>query len=222
MLLPGLDGTGTLLSEFAARLSDDAETTIHGYPPEDPLGYDALFESLATRVAARGPTFVLAESFSGPLGVRLATDPRTRDLVRGLILVATFARSPVTAHVARLPLDALFALPPPPLLIRALMVGWDAPRSLVTSVAAATRVPHRAVLAARVRELTRVDVAGELRRASLPVVCIRPTRDRLVRDPLDAPAAACFELHEVTGPHLILQRHPGRCAAIVSTFLARA
>ena len=72
-------------------LGDREAQTVH-YPPDRCLGYDALEPWLRDRLPAE-PFVLLAESFSGPLALRLAADPPVG--LQGVILVASFARAPV-------------------------------------------------------------------------------------------------------------------------------
>src|SRR5688572_4533538 len=93
-LLPGLDGTATLHSAFAAAVSHAFDSvTVVSYPTDQALGYSAL-ESLArAALPPVAPFVLLGESFSGPIALSIAADPPP-NLV-GLVLSTTFARSPV-------------------------------------------------------------------------------------------------------------------------------
>src|SRR5262249_21123112 len=72
-----------------------------------------------------GPFAVVAESFSGPLGIRLAQ--RHADQLRALVLAATFVRNPsFAASMARLIGPYLFKRKPPEFALRWTLLGSDA------------------------------------------------------------------------------------------------
>src|ERR1700679_4387919 len=89
LLLPGMDGTGRLFAAFQPLLAPALGARVCAFPPDRPLGYEQL---LAEVDVPSGPFAIVAESFSGPLGILLAA--RYAERVRALVLVATFARSP--------------------------------------------------------------------------------------------------------------------------------
>lgn len=92
LLLPGLDGTGELLRDFASRLAPLGPVEILRYPGDRPRDYDALYSELAQTHIDRD-SVVLAESFAGPLGIALAA--RAAIPPRGLVLCASFAANPL-------------------------------------------------------------------------------------------------------------------------------
>ena len=72
VLLPGMDGTGDLLTSFAARLAAHRPVDIIAYPAGQPLGYAALQTYIESRLPA-GRFVVIGESFSGPLAIAVAS-----------------------------------------------------------------------------------------------------------------------------------------------------
>lgn len=88
VLLPGLDGTGTLFTPLLDHLA--ATPVVASYPPE-PLSYERLLAQVA-RLLPDGPFVILAESFSGPLAIRLAY--RRPPGLQALVLVSSFPRFP--------------------------------------------------------------------------------------------------------------------------------
>ncbi len=79
-----LSAVGALCGGTAAR--------ILGYPPDIPLGYEELERLIRPALPSDRPFFLLAESFGGPLAIRLAAS-RPKGLA-GLILCTTFAKNP--------------------------------------------------------------------------------------------------------------------------------
>ena len=92
VLLPGMDGTGELFAPFIAAL-DGWPTTVISYPPDREMEYAGHEAHARARLPLDGDYVLLAESFSGPVGIALAAS-RPRGL-RGLILCASFAVNPL-------------------------------------------------------------------------------------------------------------------------------
>lgn len=192
VLLPGLDGTGRLFAPLLSHL----EAQVVAYPA---LGsYDAL---LAGIVLPGGPVTLVAESFSGPIAIRLAA----RGGVDRLVLVSTFARSPLPW----LP-PWLVRFRPPAWAMAPVLLGWGAPSELVSDLKAAVREIPTPVLLERVREVLRVDVRRELASLRIPTLALRGRQDWLVRPQFPATV--------LDGPHLLLQRRPAECAALIQAF----
>jgi pimeloyl-ACP methyl ester carboxylesterase len=89
VILPGLDGTGRLLTDFAARLNRRHPVEVIVYPTREPLGYDALLDYVKEHLPSEN--FVLiGESFSGPLAIRIASE--NLPFLKAVVLGASFAR----------------------------------------------------------------------------------------------------------------------------------
>jgi len=92
VLLPGLDGTGDLFSHFRRALPQTYNVQTVMYPFKEGLGYDVLAEYTADVLPVNEPFVLLAESFSGPIGVAMAAEQLPQ--MKGLILVNTFLSNP--------------------------------------------------------------------------------------------------------------------------------
>jgi pimeloyl-[acyl-carrier protein] methyl ester esterase len=217
VLLPGLDGTGTLFARVRPLLAEWHETVVVAYPPR-PATRGELLATIAEALPAAGDYVLVAESFSGPLAVQHAAVRPAR--LRALVLVATFAHAPVP-RVFRL-LAGAVRLPPPRAGIRWLLVGRDAGHELVADVQAAVRSVPAAVRVERLRQVFDVDVRPLLADVVVPVLLLTGQGDRLV----PARAAAAFarawprlEQHAIDGPHLLLQARPRQAAAAILRFV---
>lgn len=216
VMLPGMDGSGALLDRFAEALPSWISPEIIRYPPS-PLGYGALESRVRARLQSDEPTALLAESFSGPIAIRVAAEPPPS--LRALILVATFARLPLPAMARFLITPALFLTPPPRALLRRSLLDPDSDRELVEALRSAiARIPPQ-VLAHRIRAALRVDVRSELEAVRLPLLILQGRRDRLLR-PLDRSHRG-NDRNVVTldAPHLILEAVPLESASVVTGFL---
>src|SRR5512138_710960 len=140
ILLPGFDGSGQLFAPLLAEERLPFEPHVVALPADLPRGYEELVAWLEPRLPTE-PFGLLAESFSGPLAIRLAA--RHAERVTHLVLAATFLRSPLRswlAPFAALARPALFSRPPPAIGIRTLLAGWDAPADLVDAIRGAMAV----------------------------------------------------------------------------------
>ncbi|MFA5258386.1 MAG: hypothetical protein WC360_09565, partial [Opitutales bacterium] len=72
ILLPGLDGTGRLFSDFVAALGPEADVVVVSYPTDQCLSYHELVAFVRPFLPRDRPYVILAESFSGPIGIALA------------------------------------------------------------------------------------------------------------------------------------------------------
>jgi pimeloyl-[acyl-carrier protein] methyl ester esterase len=225
LLLPGLDGTGCLLESFVRETPAAISTRIITYPRNEPLSYSRL-ESRVSQSLPDGRYALLAESFSGPLAMRLAAR-QPRGLI-ALILVATFARSPVPSVVGLLRAaigSYLFRCPCPQLLIRRYLVGEDAPPKLILTTQAAIRRADPGVLATRLRQVLAVDAENDFASSRVPTLYVRGTRDRLLPRSLLRGLRSLrpdLECAELDAPHFVLQRQPAAAAKIVAEFSMRS
>lgn len=224
LLLPGIDGSGRLFAPLLAAEPRGFVPELVSYPPDRPLGYAELV-ALVREKLPRGRFVLLAESFSGPVAVRLAAE-RPPGLV-ALVLAATFLHRPLDPllHPIRGLVGArLFGVPMPAAVIRHFLAGGDAPRALVAELQAAVAAVSPEVMAFRAAEALRVDVREDLAGVDVPILWLAPTRDRLVRtdgaeEVLDLQPDA--EVVSLEAPHLVLQRCPHASLARIEELLAR-
>lgn len=225
LLLPGIDGSGRLYGPLLAARPRGFRPEVVPFPPDVPLGYDALVARVRGALP-RGRFVLLAESFSGPIAVRLAAE-RPKGLA-ALVLAATFLHAPLNPllHPVRGLVGArFFALPMPAPVVRWFMAGPDAPDPLVAEVQRAVAAVTPEVMAHRAAEAVRVDVREDLARVEVPLLVLAPTRDRLLRTDLAEEVLALrpdAEIALLDAPHMILQRCPHASLARIEEFLARS
>lgn len=223
VLLPGLDGSGRLYGPLLAVAPPALHAECVSYPAREPLGYDALLPLVRARLPAE-PFVLVAESFSGPLAIRLAAE-RPPGLA-ALVLAATFLHRPLNPllHPVRGLVGArMFGLPLPAALVRHFLAGPGASDALVREVQNAIAACGAEVVAHRSAEALRVDVREELARTDAPLLFLAPTRDRLIRTDVQDEVLALRPDAEVAlldAPHMILQRCPHACLARIEEFLA--
>lgn len=220
ILLPGLDGTGKLLSAFVRTLSADVDTRIIGYPTDIPLGYEALEERVRTSLPQSHPFVLLGESFSGPIAVRIAATPPANLI--GVILCGSFVKSPFPLLSWAAPLSFLVPVKSLPRWFRALfMWGSDIARTPRQKERGMASVAS-AVIRRRIAALLTVDATRSLSQIRIPVLVLHATRDRVV--PYSATQWLSEHLPQaqfapIDGPHLLLQSRPLECAEIILRFV---
>jgi len=222
VLLPGLDGTGKLFTEFLKMLEPGIGTVIVSYPNDVPLGYDELETVVSAALPADRPFILLGESFSGPLAIRIAA--RQPAWLAGLILCVTFASNPYPwAGAWARPLAAYLPLKSLPRWIRApLMWGSSSPNRAPRQSERAMAQVSAAVIRHRIAALLAVDEISSLPKISVPALVLCATRDRVVSE-----AATRRLMHgiahaqrvDIEGPHLLLQTCAAQCAAAVLSFM---
>jgi len=222
VLLPGLDGTGELFAPFIEALGG-FPTLVVSYPPDRAMTY-AEHESHARDQLPTDEDFVLlAESFSGPVGISIAASPPPR--LSGIILCGTFASNPIPVFgpFARL-VGAVPALRVPSALSAPwLYAGRGTPELRRAHEQAMSRVSPSAIQA-RVAAILAVDYREKLRRIEVPMFYLRAREDRLI--PASAGRAIqelrpdC-ELTEIDAPHFLLQTEPEASVAAVMSFIHR-
>jgi pimeloyl-ACP methyl ester carboxylesterase len=221
VLLPGLDGTGKLFSEFIKVLGTGIDVQVVTYPTDEPLGYEELELRVRAALPRQGRYVLLGESFSGPIAIRIAAT--TPPGLSAVILCGSFAKNPYPLLGWAHPLAVFVPLKSLPRWVRAPLM-WGSRRT-----ARAPLRPERALAAVssgvvrrRIAALLTVDATDALVRISLPMLILFARNDRVV------PKAATrwllarsrnAESIAIDGPHLLLQTRPQECAAPVLRLL---
>ena len=179
VLLPGMDGTGGLFSDFIEALHGEFATAVISYPPATPLGYDALQSLAHTQLPPEGDLVLLGESFSGPVAVALAAQHAGR--VKALILCCSFAANPRPALGRWAFLAPLLPVQWAPRAVMAtLMFGRSSTPKLRDALYHAVSLVSPATLRARLASVATSDRSAQLRKIAAPVLYLQATEDRLV------------------------------------------
>jgi pimeloyl-[acyl-carrier protein] methyl ester esterase len=225
VLLPGMDGTGRLFAEFVNALSGEFEIAVESYPTDACRSYSELKESVLSLLPKSDSYALLAESFSSPLAIQCAAE--NHENLKALILCAGFSHSPLNGWSRFLvslfaPIVSHFKLPA--IAVRSLLIGRDAPETLLSAVqGAVSSVPPR-VLAARIRAILVCDVRNELAQVRVPILYLRATEDKLVRVQSMEEILRIkpdMKVISIAGPHLLIQREPRRTAEVVVDYFRR-
>jgi pimeloyl-[acyl-carrier protein] methyl ester esterase len=219
ILLPGLDGTGELFSDFLKALPNGFAPIIVQYPPQKSLSCFELVDHVRAFCPIDEPFVIIAESFSVPIAIKYAAANPSN--LKGLVLCAGFITSPIkglSRFIGSLLAPVLFRMELPGVLAKYLLVGFDASPMLLSAVRTAISSVQKKVLVRRVRAVFVCDATLEISQIQAPILYIQAKHDRLVR-------CSCFKeiqranpnvtMMTIEGPHLILQRAPLKSAEII-------
>lgn len=222
VVLPGLDGTGDMLADFATHLGEVHNVHLVSYPKNEALSYERLSKLVSADLPVGTPYCILAESFSGPIATRLAAE-KPRDL-QAVIFAASFVKKPSYFPSAFASFANLTPTNSPTILKLATPItfGKWSTRELNALLIKSVRAVSSKVLAYRIRTAMEADEVWLFTDLDIPMLYIRPSRDRLISS---AAAKEMSRLNpllsivEVEGPHFVLQTKPEECSAIVAEFL---
>lgn len=220
VILPGLDGAGTLSEVFAGGNWGNRPVVVLPLPAEGPQDYETLEAALAPRLP-EGPLVLLGESFTSPLAARLAM--RERGRVEALILAGGFCSAPRSPSLALMPLRSIFLMKPPVSLLRRFLLGEDAPEDAVEALLKAVETIPSETLANRVETVLTLSEEECPSPEGLPVLLLQAREDQAIPWEAQSKLERHFPESKVVwieGPHLLLNRRPDECREAVKEFLA--
>jgi hypothetical protein len=223
VLLPGLDGTGRLFSDFVAALPDTITATTVAYPAAEFLPYADL-RSFASVAVPKSKAFVLlAESFSPTSGCRVHCIKSPN--LAALIICAGFVSRPLAGYsrlAKTLARPWLFTRNTPRFILEYFALGQHVSPALIQKFQRVLGSVSPEVMSGRTQEAMNSDARRALTQITVPLLYVDATEDHLLAD-------SCLEemkliksdmlVAQVAGPHLLLQREPQKVAHIVSEFI---
>jgi pimeloyl-ACP methyl ester carboxylesterase len=224
VLLPGMDGTGTLFEPFVAALRDEFANKVVAYPATEPIGYEQLESVARAALPPEGPLILLGESFSGPVAVAIAASNPQR--IKGLVLCCTFVRNPKPIFSAVKWLAGILPIAHlPTAVLSYFLLGRFATPALREALERALAQVAPAVFRARLKAVLSVDVSSQLDEVRVPVLYLRATRDRLISPSMSLQIARLcpqMKIHAIEGPHCLLQAAPHEAARAIAGFVREA
>lgn len=226
VLLPGLDGTGHLFQFFLPALPPSLRPIVVSYSNQLFFDYDDL-QNYVTGIMPRTERFVLlAESFSGPLALKIAASA-PKNLI-AVVLVATFVKNPLSQAASRF-FSALgmllFRLPRSRKFIRKYLFNKDASENLVDTFLNTLQTVTPEILAHRLRLIKNVDVRQTLLRCSVPILYLHPAKDKIVTKNSVGEILKLrpeVKIISIDAPHMLLQCEPFIASEAISDFLGQA
>ena len=220
-LLPGLDGTGVFMNMPANYLSDHFLTTILPYPKDAKLSYSELADYLEPNLPYGKPFYLLGESFAGPLVIELAI--RRKAQVRGLILSATFSKSPAPLSFLLSPLSPFVHLElMPNFIVEQLLLGHGVSPELKNLLHQALSQANYSVLNHRIKEVMHVQDNPRIRELTMPILYLQGINDHLVPSHNYCHLKYLLPQIEhaiVQSSHVVLQTQPEYCKKVIVDFL---
>ncbi|MFZ6776466.1 alpha/beta fold hydrolase [Undibacterium sp. Ji83W] len=223
VLLPGMDGTGTLYGPLHTALDGKSKLLVLTYPADQALGYAELEELVQAQLPTDEDYILLGESFSGPIAISIAATQPVR--LKALILCATFASNPYPWLAAsRYALPYLPTRLAPLSVLSHLLLGRFSSKELGAQLADALAQVKPASLKARLHAVLSCDVREKLKAIQVPVLYLQATRDRLV--PVSAHADIHRQLYEMEtckydAPHFLLQTKADEVARDIWRFISK-
>ena len=216
ILLPGLDGTGSLFDELIKNLDEDNEVEVISY--EDISG--EIFIDQAKEIAMRVTdmdVLLVGESYSGRVAYELNQLLGSR--VRAIVFIASFISSPsfLSKFAVLLPVALLKQNFLSTYLLKVFGFNGKASQKQTDSVFNSLRMANRPKLKARLKNIAAL--SNPANTIDCHVTYIRPTRDLLVgKRSVNNLESICSRFHitSVSGGHFIAQSAPVACAKVIS------
>lgn len=221
ILLPGMDGTGCLFKPLLNALPDHIENIVISYPNKEHLNYHELEQYVFDKLPMDDDYYVLAESFSGPIGYLLTKRNLTH--MKGVFFVATFLKDPrrgLINLIHLLPLSLLPRIPLPKFVITKYLLDHNADANTISLLKETLKQVDGSILSFRLRQISRLSL--NLEKIRIPSYYIQALDDKLVSPQnLDTFTEICTQLKilKLKGPHFILQTHPGDCAEFIANIM---
>lgn len=219
--LPGLHGTADLFDGLKEQMPAGRQVEYIELPQTGKQDY----KSLSLKISKSWPTgqkrVLIAESFSGPLAIRLA-DLHSADVV-GVVLASSFCDAPINPGFAMLPLRPLFMVKPSLSTLKHFLIGEDASSVELAQLLGAIRNIPASTLAKRVRTVLNLEERDNPSLRQIPMLILQAHNDNLVPWEAQSRLIASYphaDVHWIESPHLMLQREPGQCLQLIEQFLA--
>jgi pimeloyl-ACP methyl ester carboxylesterase len=207
-----MHGTSELFAEFIAASPAGFEPRPVEYPTHDVCSYADLVRVVKARLPTDAPFILLAESFSGPIAIQIAAEHPSGLIA--VVLAASFVKAPRSSWFRFLPWRALFSARPPRRVLSWLFAGDHCSSELLNRIANLRERVAPRVLSSRVKELLSVNAERELEACTVPILYLRPLKDRLVtQDTVERIRAVCptVTVAEIESSHYVLQTNPRKC-----------
>jgi pimeloyl-[acyl-carrier protein] methyl ester esterase len=214
-----MDGIGELFAPLIKALPKSVGTTIVSYPKDECLSWDELLQVVQQSIPDKTPITLVAESFSGPLAIMLASLKSHN--VQDLVLCCSFASSPLPKWLRFLPVPGFLLAAIPGVFVRAFLSGPTSSSELVSAIQKCGKSVSPRVLASRVKMILNVNILEDLQMIQVPLLYLAGSQDRIIS------GRGWKQIHSrlpkstlvtLDGPHLLLQRLPDAAACEIMKF----
>ena len=218
--LPGLHGTTGLFTPIKDVIPEGVQAEFIELPTLGKQSYGALTRWLDQNIPRGHNRILIAESFSGPLAIRLAA--QRPDEITGIVLAASFCDAPHNPGIAMLPLRPLFMVKPSRAALRHFLIGNDASDVEIAGLRAAIKTIPSGTLAKRVRTILNLEENDNPALPNIPILILQAQSDNLVPWEAQSRLVSSYpkaSVHWIESPHLVLQREPHQCIEHIQRFL---
>ncbi|NOQ93412.1 MAG: hypothetical protein GQ547_02120 [Methylophaga sp.] len=217
VLLPGLDGTGTLFQPLIKALPKEFDTQVISYPSNRKLSYEQLIELVIEEVPEE--EFILVgESFSGYIAYQVAL--QKPDNLKSIIFVASFLENPkpYLLGLSRwLPTNLILSVPIPSVIAKIFLLGSTASNEMIDLFKQAIKHVSPDVLSFRLEEIRQIP--KNHKHCEIRAVYLQADNDNLVPKNCVKKFKEVFEnikVIEMKGSHFLLQVNPLACAKVIA------
>jgi len=181
ILLPGLDGTGTLFKPLLEEIHNQRSIEIIRYPVNEALTYNELTSLVEEVIKNKSSIYLIAESFSGPIALKLLNNHKNK--IKGIILVASFITTPrkYLLNISKLlPMEYLLKSNIPDFLIKRYCLGNEIDQEMINDFKKAIISVKPNVLIKRLKELSKLNKYDYSHIISQNIYYIQASKDKLV------------------------------------------
>ncbi|HUR47120.1 MAG TPA: hypothetical protein VMZ27_14670 [Candidatus Saccharimonadales bacterium] len=222
VVLPGLDGTGDLLSSFIAETENKFETHLVRFPKHKPLVYQQFFPCIREVLPWGKPYSLLADSFSGHLALLFAEDQP--QYLESIILCSSFFTNP-SSHTTwwnKFTGKDPFKPPFTKEFLKKYLFGEDCPEGLLDKAKEVFDSVPPEILEFRWNLAMKTESRRQLSTSNKPILFLAGNQDALLHEKHLADLALMqpkMEVMRFDAPHALLQRFPREAAAYVDAFI---
>ncbi|MCF6228720.1 MAG: alpha/beta hydrolase [Planctomycetes bacterium] len=215
VLLPGLDGTGILFKPLLKVLPDDYIPVVISYPNDKLMDYNQLADYAQAQIPD-GPYIIVAESFSGHVAHIIAE--RNPPNLQRVHFFSSFLRNPKPLLLNSFTL--LFAGVAmkiiPTKLLRKRMIGGHGDNELWNFIKTTINSVPIAIIVQRLKLVA--NYIAKTKTTTIPYFSVAGESDKLVspKYTIETPWIDQGESVLISGPHLLLQTRPKRCAEMLN------
>ena len=224
VVLPGLDGTGELLSSFLAEAEGKFETHMVRFPKHKPFVYQQLFPCIREALPWGKPYSLLADSFSGHLALLFAEEQPQN--LESIILCSSFFNNPASQTtwwnkvVGKDPCKPPFTKE----FLKTFMFGEDCPDGLLDKAKEVFDSVPPEILEFRWNLAMKTETRRQLASSKKPILFMAGNQDSLLHEKHLADLALMqpnMEVLRLEAPHALLQRNPREAVAYVDAFVSQ-
>ena len=225
VLLPGLDGTGSLFGPLLSVLPEDFIPVVITYPKDKVLYYEQLFPYIREVMPWGQPYVLLAESFAGPMALKFAA--QQHENIDAIVLCSAFfskIAAPDASWTSFFTKEKWFEKATPGSAVKQLVTGGVCEPALLAAIKSAISSVNPEVLSHRIRLMFETDVTAALKEVRAPILFLSGSQDKLGSDKaMQMVLAIKPEAGSVTldTSHLVLQTKPREAIEAIQKFLEK-